>query len=205
MPTTPAPGSVVSMRPSGGSPGIIAIFNAKMTFGGAVWHQGAFPNTAVKDPKLAEVLGDPAQPAFTEANYDALAGAGTAAPGAMAASAMFNVLHNWAQQLTRVRAARLVYFSTAGAVVTTTTGAALCALKPELALSFPLPVSAANPMALPGDQMKASGGMESFLNSLSARITAARTLGAAGYSTQFTFVACHSSCHSSCHGARGRR
>ena len=198
-------GDKIAMRDIGGNPGIIQRFNTACGIGAPVWHQGSFPNTAVMDPSLPGSLGSPAQAAFTQGDYDFLAGAGTSDVGKMAASVMFNVLHNWAQQLTRVRIARLVFFSTVGSVPTTQAGAALCALKPELALSFPFPVAAVgSALPSPGDYALAAGGIDGFLTALSAKLSIMRNpASAAPY--QHTFFACHSSCHSSCHGARGRR
>jgi hypothetical protein len=187
------PGSAVSVA------NVIARFNATVMAnvapnrGAATWHIGAFPWSDIRDPQRLDHLGNVAEPDKTVANYTAVGGE---AQGAMASSVVFNILHQFAMELTRVRQARIIYFQTNGYTPSLTHATALTALNPNLAIAFPIPHQ-----PVPGESIDDTI-FGTFLANLVNRVNAIRS-DATHY--QHTFVACHSSCHSSCHGSRGRR
>ena len=180
---------------------VVAQFNSVVMSGlnnrgTALWHKDSFPNTVVKDPHLPDNLGPQSEASMAVADYTNIVGTG-GEPGTLAAAVVFNIVHMWAQQLSRVRMGRLIYFSTVGYVATVTSGSQFTALSSTLALSFPFP----SPPMPAYNASPTAGDFDTFLRSLRDRLNLIR--GDANY--QQTFVACHSSCHSSCHGARGRR
>lgn len=106
---------------------------------------------------------------------------------------VFNVLHGFAMELTRVRLSES-WFRTDGAPIDD--GQALTALNPDLALYF----------AIPGGQPAVANettlaNLNNFLTLLRNEVTARRTSAAYVH----RMVTCHSSCHGNCHGSRGRR
>jgi hypothetical protein len=115
------------------------------------------------------------------------------------ASTIFNVLHGFAMELTRVRKARFIYIiSSTPPVVYTSPVTVVTALKPRFALYFPIPGNQREP----GTPVN-SGELDSFLVALRNEINLRRTDD--NYAHTFSTGVCHTSCHSSCHGSRGRR
>lgn len=147
--------------------------------GTAVWYSGNSP----QDPGNIN-LGARAEPGKIASEV----------PGAaLMASAVFNVLHGFAMEYTRVRMGRIFYLTDAAPLQY---GPSLTALHPRLALYFPIPGGQREP----GIQINATQ-LDAFLVNLRNQVNAIRS----GAAYTFTIIACHNSCHSACHGSRGRR
>lgn len=162
--------------------------NGQSSVDGAIWY-------------LNNVPGAPAQ-IRTHSNLG-LQGEATMTvgdiPGQALASTVFNVLHNFAQRLTRVRQGFYIFVQNSGSSFTPSwisDGYKLTAFNEGLALHFPIPTPYPNPGDLVEDSV-----LNTFLADLRNEVAARRGNSAYGQ----VMYACHSSCHSSCHGSRGRR
>ncbi len=157
----------------------------------ATYHAGNFPNIAQRTRLGAFPLGSRTEPNKTVADIGVTG---------MMATNIFEILHNLAMELTRVRKARNVHLvdnrSDNGAVHAVVGSPTLTALHPRHAQYFDFPGSHKNV----GDQINLSE-IESFLSSLRTRVQYIRSSD----DHLFEIVSCHSSCHSSCHGSRARR
>ena len=156
--------------------------NAAPSISSAPWYSGNFPNA----PANTE-LGPLAEVIHTAPEVGSL--------GALLSVSVFNVLHGFAMELTRVRVAE-AWHRTDGAPVYG--GAQLTALNSGFALYFQIPAVT----GMPGLGFNiTSTAMNNFLSQLSAAVNTRRS------STAYlhTIVSCHTSCHGNCHGSRGRR
>ena len=116
-------------------------------------------------------------------------------PGlAVTSASVFNVLHGFAMELTRVRRMKYILYTDNPMSPIVATNSA--ALNTNLALYFPIPGGQVEP----GTIMTLLQ-LNNFLNNLRAAVQNIRTSNA----HMHTVAACHSSCHGSCHGSRGRR
>jgi hypothetical protein len=119
--------------------------------------------------------------------------------GVMATN-IFEILHNFAMEMTRVRRARNTHLvdnrSDSQANHSVPGSWTLTALHPRHALYFDIPGGHRNF----GTPVSASA-IDSFLNQLRIRVQDIRN----GQDYGFEIISCHSSCHSSCHGSRARR
>ena len=114
--------------------------------------------------------------------------------GYLAATVVFNILHAWAMELTRVR--RVHFFHLVNASYEDR-GRDLTALRPEYAVYFPIPYQPA--IGAPVTALN----LNTFLNNLRTEVNKVRSTNVAAY--EVDIVTCHSNCHSSCHGSRNRR
>lgn len=118
--------------------------------------------------------------------------------GQLLASTIFNVLHAFAMELTRVRKVRCIYFSTNDGVVTITNdGKNIAALQSELALYFHIPGGQRQPGTL-----VVQSELNDFLRDLRDKVVSIRNDEGV---YMYNVVSCHTSCHSSCHSSRSRR
>lgn len=176
---------------------VVGRFNALVrdqltpNLGNATNYYGNVPGASQSAIINHNQLGSRAEPGITTGEVS-LAAADT---GTTTANCIFNLLHNFAMTYTRVRQGKWVYV--AGGVATEGTQA-LTALKPSLAVYFPLPEIPPKT----GEPVVAQD-IDNFLDLLRIKVNAIRTDYA--YLHVFGAFACHSSCHSSCHGSRGRR
>jgi hypothetical protein len=117
-----------------------------------------------------------------------------APPGGVAitAATVFNLLHAFAMELTRVRQGQSIHLTNGGPLAS---GYAYTALHPREALYFQIPFQ-----PIPGEPIT-SARLETFLSALSAQVNVRRS----DNTFNFEVLSCHSNCHSACHGARGRR
>lgn len=118
-------------------------------------------------------------------------------PGEVLATSIFNILHNFAQKLTRVHKARFVFGRSVGSTNATTQTYNIAAFNDFYTLHFPLPI----PQPQPGEGV-IGAALDAFLTQLRTEVQNRRD-NPSGMAQ--TIYACHSSCHSSCHGSRGRR
>lgn len=155
----------------------------------AVWYIGNHPRTISNGALgIPNVLG---------ARAEVVHGANDI-PGSMLASTIFNVLHSFAMELTRVRKTRSLYLQTTnGTTVIHNDGIQVTALQSEVALYFPIPGGQRDP-GTPVD----SSSLESFLTDLQTKVNDIRTNEGVYLYNMFS---CHTSCHSSCHSSRSRR
>lgn len=151
--------------------------------GTAVWYMGSAPGNA-SDPSL----GPRAEPDKAASDV----------PGAaLMASAVFNVLHGFAMEYTRVRQAEILLLT--DSTTYSSFGTSLTALHPRFALYFPIPGGQREP----GLQIN-EAELDDFLEDLRDRVNVIRN--GTEYTHTITAVpVCHTSCHGSCHGSRGRR
>lgn len=165
---------------------IISRFNSTVTytltyFNSAPRYSGNFPNGGVDSR-----LGSPSESAKTVGDLTAASG------GQLASTIVFNVLHGFAMEMTRVRRVQAWHRTDAlpldGGVQTT-------ALNSNYAAYFPIPNQ-----PLIGEQVN-DATLTSFLNDLRLLANTVRTSD----SYKIDIVTCHNSCHSSCHSSRNRR
>lgn len=156
--------------------------DAAPSISAAPWYSGNFPNNSGNSE-----LGPRTEVVHTAAEVGAL--------GAVLSVTVFNLLHGFAMELTRVRATE-AWHRTDGAPVYD--GSQLTALNTGFALYFQIPTVT----GMPGSGFViTSAAMNTFLSQLSSAVNSRRT------STAYlhTIVSCHTSCHGNCHGSRGRR
>lgn len=115
-------------------------------------------------------------------------------PNELAATTVFNIVHAWAMELTRVRKGKLVLSTDSPGSPTISSDSV--ALRRELSLYFPIPGGQREP-----GSFISSPDLDSFLGQLRDQVNSIRNSN----TYMHTFVSCHSSCHSACHGSRGRR
>ncbi len=142
-------------------------------------HRGNFPRRP-DDPRLGP------QEEVTHSAAD------LANKGHLAATIVFNILHGFAMELTRVRRVQAWHRTDAAAI---NDGVEVTALNANFAAYFPIPVQ---PLV---GEVVTDAFLTGFLNSLRIKVQEIRT------QPNFTIdiVTCHSSCHNSCHGSRNRR
>lgn len=163
---------------------IIARFNSMVRnnvsgMDSATWYAGNFPNQPWESR-----LGP-----RNEASHSA---AEISAVGQLAATVVFNILHGFAMELTRVRTVQAWHRTDAAPI---NGGAAMTALNSNFAAYFPIPYQP-TVGAVVTDAI-----LNTFLTNLRNNVQTIRTSGA----YTIDIVTCHSSCHSSCHGSRSRR
>lgn len=165
--------------------------------GAAPWFAGNVPGV----PDVAgSIPGDGQAQIQSHGHLGARAEPGKSAadiPGAAAmSSSVFNVLHGFAMELTRVRRAQYVVYLGNSAVYATNTAA----LHPRFALYFPIPGGQVEP-----GTVVTLADLNTFLGNLRSAVQNIRTNPAYLHTLTATAAACHSNCHGSCHGSRGRR
>lgn len=157
-----------------------AQFSSATNYAGSVPVNGSFSGHAD--------LGPRAETNFTTGNI----------PGDYVSSNIFNILHNFAMEYTRVRQANLAYFVNVSYTNTSNYSQNIgrTALRADFALYFPIPAGAPN-----AGQTITAAQIDSFLASLRDAVYQRRTSSSYAH----TLFSCHSNCHTSCHGSRGRR
>jgi hypothetical protein len=182
---------------------IVSMYNTQVRnqasfVGSAAWYEGAAnfyplaPGNVISPfgrPGDSQKLGPRAEPA--KLPTDVLP---SIAQGQMLSTVVFNMLHGWAMELTRVRRVRAVhlrYHTRAAESVTIET----TALNARYAGYFPIPV---HPM--PGD-LVTDTDLTTFLTALRNQVNLMRNTDLYGMDV----VTCHSNCHSNCHSSRNRR
>lgn len=165
---------------------IISRFNTTVTFtlsqfSSATWYSGNFPNGGVDSR-----LGSRSESAKTVGELTSATG------GQLASTIVFNVLHSFAMQMTRVRRVQAWHRTD---VAPLDGGVQTAALTLNYAAYFPIPFQ-----PLVGDQVDDTT-LQSFLDNLRTSANNVRTQD----SYKIDIVTCHSSCHSSCHASRNRR
>jgi len=163
----------------------------------APWFQGHVPG-------VGDVFGTPSghaqaeiQSHFQLGNRNEPGKSVSDVPGAAAmASTVFNVLHGFAMELTRVRRARYVYYYNSQAVYSTNTAA----LIPAMSLYFPIPGGQREPGVVITE-----ADIDNFLVSLRNAVQDIRTND---YYIHTLTATCHTNAPPPpppCHGSRGRR
>lgn len=161
--------------------------------GSANWHSGNQPLNLVgnRGRPNPTITGNP-----FGARAEPLKAVSDLPSGNLVASVMFNVLHRFAMEFTRVRRAQVWQRTGTGANTATFLGENYAALRTDLALSLDIPNHPD-----PGAPVN-SAQVDQFLTALRNRINAKRSTDA---NFMMAIMSCHNSCHSSCHGSRGRR
>lgn len=149
-------------------------------------HSGSFPQMGTSGYVNDSRLGS-----RTEISHS---GPDLGTGGQLVASVIFNVLHGFAMELTRVRKTHAFHFTNTGPI---DGNIATTALNPNFAAYFPIPSYPA-----PGDVVNLSQ-LETFLSALSTRVNAIRNDPTNSYVVDI--VTCHGNCHSACHSSRNRR
>ncbi len=173
---------------------------ASTATGLATYHTGNRPPATFTTTDAR--LGNRAEPPKSPADFVAASGGATSD---LTGTVVYNIMHAWAMELTRVRRVTFVY-GVGNAVgggngpnnVQVIPGSA--ALKPAYALYFPIPVQPVVGATITETQF------DNFLMQLRVRVQEIRT-GLVGASAEYRteIYACHSNCHSSCHSSRNRR
>ena len=162
---------------------ILAQFNAIVrntlpSLSAATWYEGVHPRVPGNTQLGARTETSQAAASLGLGTYDHI---------------VFNVLHGFAMELTRVRLSES-WFRTDGAPIYD--GQALTALNPGLALYFAIPGGQPTPA-----NETTLANLNNFLTLLRSQVVDRRTSAAYVH----RMVTCHSSCHGNCHGSRGRR
>lgn len=144
----------------------------------ATWYAGNFPSAS------SAKLG-----ARSEVTHSA---SELAASGYLAATVVFNILHGFAMELTRVRRVQAWHRTDAAPI---NGGAAITALNSNYAAYFPIPYQ-----PIIGDPVT-DAELVTFLGLLRNAVNNIRSSSA----YEIDVVTCHTSCHSSCHSSRSRR
>lgn len=134
-------------------------------------------------------LGSPSEPLKYYSDIPPQAGTGIEL-----STSIFNILHNFAMEFTRVRQARWIYI-TGPSTHSEDTTYRLTALKPQFALYFPIPE-----YPLPGEIVEALD-VDDFLRDLRSEVDSRRSSSTFGH----IFAVCYAAAPPPCHGSRGRR
>jgi putative component of membrane protein insertase Oxa1/YidC/SpoIIIJ protein YidD len=155
---------------------------------GATWYTGNFPSEANglnggTDP-VPSRLGARAEVTHTAADINP--------PGQFASTIVFNILHGFAMELTRVRKVHAWHRTDAAPI---DGGTQTTALNSKFAAYFPIPLQPTIGSSVDDTQLT------TFLGLLLTEVNKVRT----GIAYTVDIVTCHNSCHASCHGSRSRR
>lgn len=166
---------------------IINRFNTIVTNGAnmlnnATWYSGNFPNGT--DGRLGN-------------RWEGTKSAGqltAATQNQLNSTIVFNVLHGFAMELTRVRRVEAWHRTDTAPLHG---GKQLTALNSNFAAYFPIPFQ-----PIVGERVT-DLDLDNFLTSLRNEVNKVRTTSNDNY--KIDIVTCHNSCHSSCHASRNRR
>jgi hypothetical protein len=145
----------------------------------ATWYAGNFP-----EAPLESRLGPQNEAVHSAAEISSM--------GQLAATVVFNILHGFAMELTRVRLVQAWHRTDAAPI---DGGLQRTALNTNYAAYFPIPYQ---PTV---GEVVTDAILNSFLSNLRDRVNIVRDSGAYA----IDIVTCHSSCHSNCHSSRNRR